>query len=101
MGMDSHALFLPTVAILKKDDDVTIRTLLLCWLCGRATDLTVTLFPGATLGAPRFWCSRCTSPRNFARRLRERIAALEAQGEPLLDANAQLWNSLSYLLAAE
>lgn len=79
---------------------MTIRTILCCWLCNRPTDLTVDLFPGSTLGSPRLWCRRCTSPRNFAKRLRERIAALEAQG-PLLDANAELFNALSWLLANE
>lgn len=73
---------------------MTIRTILLCWLCGRATDLQVDLFPGATLGSPRLWCRRCTSPRTFARRLRERIAEIESHGTPLP-------GELSTLLATE
>jgi len=80
---------------------MTIRTILLCWLCGRASDLKVELFTGASLGSPRWWCRDCTKPRIFARRLRERIAFLEAQSEPLLGANAELFKALSWLLAAE
>ena len=80
---------------------MTIRTILLCWLCNRATDLTVDLYSGATLGAPRFWCRDCLRPRNFSKRLRERMAVLESQSPMLLGQDAELWNALSKLLAFE
>jgi hypothetical protein len=45
------------------------------------------VFDGAHLGDPRYWCARCTStPRIFARLLRERIAALEADVRELDEA---------------
>lgn len=53
---------------------MTIRTILLCWLCRKPFDLTVDLFPGATLGSPRLWCKACTRPRFFSKRLQERLA---------------------------
>ncbi len=71
---------------------MTIRTILLCWLCNRATDLTVDLYSGATLGAPRYWCRDCLRPRNFSKRLRERIAIEEAEDS----LNAGLWNALAF-----
>jgi hypothetical protein len=80
---------------------MTIRTILLCWLCGRATDLQVELYPGAALGSPRYWCSRCTSPRTFAKRLRERLASLESENTTMPEADVHLWNDLSMLLAYE
>ena len=55
----------------------------------------MTLFPGATLGSPRFWCRSCCAPRMLSRRLKERIAADEAQGDRLLR------DELSGLLAVE
>jgi hypothetical protein len=80
---------------------LTVRTILLCFLCEQPQNLVVSLFHGATLGAPRFWCSRCTSRRTFAKRLRERLAKLESQGTPLLGDDAELWNALTKLLAIE
>ena len=76
---------------------MTIRTILLCWLCNRATDLTVDLYSGATLGAPRYWCRDCLRPRNFSKRLRSRIAQEEARDA--LDVT--VWNALQKLLAIE
>ena len=79
---------------------MTIRTILLCFLCNRPYDVPVELFGGA-LGNPRYWCRDCLRPRNFSKRIRERMAALESQSEPLLGANAELWNALSRQLAFE
>ena len=79
---------------------LTVQTILLCFLCGRPHALVVSLFHDASLGAARFWCRGCTSRRNFARRLRERLASLESQGTPLGD-DAELWNALTKLLAIE
>lgn len=61
----------------------------------------MSLYPGATLGSPRFWCATCLRPRNFAKRLRERMVALEEQHEQLMGEGAELWNILSKLLAGE
>jgi hypothetical protein len=80
---------------------LTVQTILLCFLCGRPHALVVSLFHDASLGAPRYWCSRCTSPRTFAKRLRERLAKLESQGAPLLGDYAEVWNALAKLLAIE
>jgi hypothetical protein len=98
-GSKGEGVFVSPVGILSRKRMMTIRTILLCWLCGRATDLKVELFTGSSLGSPRYWCSRCTSsPRIFARRLRERLETLEAQGT-LLGADAELFNALSWLEA--
>jgi hypothetical protein len=77
-----------------------LRTILLCFLCGRPQHLVVSLYPGASLGSPRFWCADCLRPRNFSKRLRERLALLESQGTPLGD-DALLFNALGKLLSIE
>jgi hypothetical protein len=58
---------------------MVIRTRLACWLCRKTHDLLLDLLDGVNFGAPRYWCARCTStPRIFARLLRERIVELQA-----------------------
>ena len=81
----------------EKGRDVTVRTILICHLCSRPYDLVVNFFPDATLGSPRYWCRDCLRPRNFSKRLRQRIAAEEAEDS----LNAGLWDALSKLLAIE
>ena len=80
---------------------MTIRTILCCWLCRKPFDLRVELYPGAELGAARYWCRECTRPRFFSKRLRERMAALEAESTTLLGEDAELWNALGKVLAFE
>lgn len=73
---------------------MTIRTILLCWLCSKPYDLSVDLFDGAGIGQPRYWCRACTRPRSLSKRLRQRLADDEALGDD--DRNA-----LQKLLAVE
>jgi hypothetical protein len=62
-----------------KRECLLIDATLQCWLCREAFDLNLFVFDGARLGHPRYWCARCTStPRVFAKLLRERIASLQA-----------------------
>src|SRR5258708_19712956 len=60
--------------VLHRGEPVTIRTILLCWLCRKPFDLSVELFDGAGIGQPRYWCRTCTRPRFFSKRLREPLA---------------------------
>jgi hypothetical protein len=76
-----------------------MRVILLCWLCNRPHDLAVELFPGSTLGSPRYWCRDCLRPRNFSKRLRERMAVLESAR--LLGGDAELFGALTRLLSIE
>jgi hypothetical protein len=56
-----------------------IRAHLVCWLCRRWYDLTLSVYDDSQLGQPRFWCRCCTSePRTFARLLRQRMGQADA-----------------------
>jgi hypothetical protein len=76
---------------------MTIRCILLCWLCNKPFDVPVDLFAGTQLGNPRFWCRHCTSPRFFSKRLRERIA----RNALCAEEGAGLFDALNKLLVLE
>lgn len=58
--------------------NMTLDTILVCWLCHRPSVLRMSLVVDADLGCPRYWCRHCLQPRRFYKVLLRRLRELKA-----------------------